>query len=168
MIGRVALLAMLVALALWSAAATVAMMMHASPVAAAVPATAPAPASAVSPDVRYVPASEVQAAFEHGAVLLDGGRFMVHASRRDAAGMAEVHDRDTDIIHVLGGGATIVTGGRVVGGRGTAPDEERGASIEGGAERRLAEGDVLVVPKGVPHWFRAVDGPFLYYVVKVR
>ena len=168
MIGRVALLAALVALALASAGAIV-MMMPASVVAAA-PAAPAAPAAAVpaAPEVRYVPAAEVQAAFEHGAVLLDSGSFMVHASRRDAAGMAEVHDRDTDIIHVLHGGATIVTGGRVVGGRATAPDEERGASIEGGSERRLAEGDVLVVPKGVPHWFRDVDGPFLYYVVKVR
>lgn len=157
MIARIVLLTTLAALGLGGAAAALAT--------AAAPA---APVALAGPEVRYVPATEVQAAFEHGAVLLDGGSFMVHASRRDAAGMAEVHDRDTDIIHVLHGGATIVTGGRVVGGKPTAPDEERGVSIEGGSERRLAEGDVLVVPKGVPHWFRDVDGPFLYYVVKVR
>lgn len=167
MTGRAALLAGLVMLALTSAAAIV-VMVPAGATAAAAPASAAASATPAAPDVRYVPAAEVQAAFEHGAVLLEGGSFMVHASRRDAAGMAEVHDRDTDIIHVLRGGATIVTGGRVAGGRPTAPDEERGASIEGGSERRLAVGDVLVVPKGVPHWFRDVDGPFLYYVVKVR
>lgn len=118
--------------------------------------------------VRYFPATEVQAAFDHGAVLLDGGAFMVHASRRDAPGMAEVHLKDTDIVHVLHGRATVVTGGAVLDGRTTAPDELRGAAIEGGAVRRLAEGDVLVVPRGVPHWFREVDAPFLYYVVKVR
>jgi hypothetical protein len=27
---------------------------------------------------------------------------------------------------------------------------------------------VLVVPRGTPHWFKQVDGAFLYYVVKVR
>jgi len=118
--------------------------------------------------VRYVPSADVQAAFDHGAVLLDAGSFMVHASRRDAAGMAEVHFKDTDIVHVLHGGATIVTGGTVVGGKPTAEDEVRGASIDGGVTRRLAEGDVLVVPRGVPHWFRDVSAPFLYYVVKVR
>jgi mannose-6-phosphate isomerase-like protein (cupin superfamily) len=118
--------------------------------------------------VRYFPSADVQAAFDRGAVLLDAGSFMVHASRRDAAGMAEVHLKDTDIVHVLHGGATIVTGGTVVGGEPTAPDELRGASIDGGVTRRLAEGDVLVVPRGVPHWFREVNAPFLYYVVKVR
>jgi hypothetical protein len=27
---------------------------------------------------------------------------------------------------------------------------------------------VEVVPNGTPHWFQRVDGPLLYYVVKVR
>jgi mannose-6-phosphate isomerase-like protein (cupin superfamily) len=62
----------------------------------------------------------------------------------------------------------MVTGGTVVGGRATADDEVRGDSITGGSERHLAVGDVLVVPKGMPHWFREVNGTFLYYVVKVR
>jgi hypothetical protein len=162
--GRVTLAAALVLLGLTSAALT-AMMMPA--LAAASPAQAAVGAAAAG-EVRYFAASDVRSAFDHGAVLLDAGSYMVHASRRDAAGMAEVHLKDTDIVHVLHGGATIVTGGTVVAGRPTAPDEVRGASIQGGAERRLAEGDVLVVPKGVPHWFREVDAPFLYYVVKVR
>jgi hypothetical protein len=126
------------------------------------------PVHAAAVAVRYFPSADVQAAFDHGAVLLDAGSFMVHASRRDAAGMAEVHLKDTDIVHVLHGGATIVTGGTVVSGKSTAEDEVRGASIDGGVTRRLAEGDVLVVPRGVPHWFRDVSAPFLYYVVKVR
>jgi mannose-6-phosphate isomerase-like protein (cupin superfamily) len=29
-------------------------------------------------------------------------------------------------------------------------------------------GDVVVVPNGTPHWFKQVNGPLLYYVVKVR
>jgi len=133
------------------------------------PAHAAATAAPVEESVvRYFPASEVEAAFDKGAVLLDAGQYMVHASRRDAAGKAEVHLKDTDIIHVLKGGATIVTGGRVVDGRPTAEDEIRGASIENGTTRHLAEGDVMVVPNGVPHWFSEVSAPLLYYVVKVR
>ncbi len=117
---------------------------------------------------RYIPAADVKAAFDRGAVLVNETHYMVHASRRDAAGMAEVHLKDTDIIHVLEGTATMVTGGTVIGGRPTAADEVRGDSITGGSERHLAVGDVLVVPKGMPHWFREVQGTFLYYVVKVR
>jgi glc operon protein GlcG len=124
-----------------------------------------------SPAVSYFKNDEVAAAFAKGAVLLDdsGGRnYMVHASRRDGPGMAEVHTRDTDIIYVLGGSATFVTGGSVVDGKSTATDEIRGASIRDGERRRITRGDVIVVPNGTPHWFQEVQGPLTYYVVKVR
>ncbi len=121
-------------------------------------------------DVTYFPADKVSAAFAKGTVLFDGeGRnYMVHASRRDAAGQAEVHVRDADIIYVLEGSTTFVTGGTVVDGKTTAPDEIRGARIDGGESRRLGKGDVIIVPNGTPHWFKEVQGPVLYYVVKVR
>ena len=121
-------------------------------------------------DVTYFPAEKVSAAFAKGAVLFDGeGRnYMVHASRRDAAGQAEVHVRDADIIYVLEGSTTFVTGGTVVDGKTTAPDEIRGTRIDGGESRRLGKGDVIIVPNGTPHWFKEVQGPVLYYVVKVR
>ena len=47
------------------------------------------------------------------------------------------------------------------------PGEIRGASIKGGERRQLVPGDVMIVPKGVPHWFEAVSGPIDYYAVKV-
>jgi len=126
--------------------------------------------SASTAPVRFFPSSEVDKAFAAGAVLLDGrdGNYMVHASRRDKPGMAEVHLKDADVIHVLGGTATFVTGGQVLEGKETAPAELRGASISGGDTVQLAKGDVIVVPAGTPHWFKEVNGPFLYYVVKVR
>jgi glc operon protein GlcG len=79
-----------------------------------------------------------------------------------------VHTKDTDIVYVLRGSATFVTGGTVVDGRTTAPEEIRGTSIQGGQTLRLVPGDVVVVPNGTPHWFQEVRGPLLYYVVKVR
>jgi mannose-6-phosphate isomerase-like protein (cupin superfamily) len=92
--------------------------------------------------------------------------YKVHASRRDGPGIAELHRRDTDVFYVLEGAATIVTGGEVVDGKTTTADEVRGPSIKGGKPQRLAKGDVLIVPQGVPHQFTAVDAPFLYFVVK--
>lgn len=126
-------------------------------------------ASAAPPgaEVIEIDAAAVQAAFAKGMPLLENDAYAVHASRREAPGRAEVHARDTDVIHVLEGGATLVTGGRVVAPETVAPDEIRGDSIEGGTERTLSAGDVIVVPNGVPHWFREVAGPVLYYVVKV-
>jgi quercetin dioxygenase-like cupin family protein len=82
--------------------------------------------------------------------------------------MAEVHTLDADIIHVLDGTATFVTGGTVENGKSTSPGEIRGTAIRNGEERRIMKGDVLIVPAGTPHWFKDVPGPLDYYVVKVR
>ena len=120
---------------------------------------------------RHYPAADVTAAFAKGAVLFDGSggaNYMIHASRREKPGMAEVHVKDADLIYVIEGSATFVTGGRVVEGKTIAPDEIRGASIVEGQTRHLARGDVIIVPKGTPHQFAETTNPFLYYVVKVR
>jgi len=115
----------------------------------------------------FLDAKQVATAFAKGAALLENDQFKIHASRRESAGMAEIHTRDTDIVYVLDGTATFVTGGTIVDGHATAPDEIRGKAIAGGESRQLAKGDVAVVPNGTPHWFKDVKGPFLYYVVKV-
>ena len=119
--------------------------------------------------VSYYRAERVAQSFEKGAVLYaEDANYMIHTSRRVAPGMAEVHARDTDLIYVLQGSATFVTGGRVVDPRTTAPDEIRGASIAEGETRELGKGDVIIVPAGTPHWFKDVRGPVLYYTIKVR
>ena len=119
----------------------------------------------------YWKSTDVAAAFAKGSVLFgdEGGRnYMVHASHRESAGMAEVHELDADIIYVLDGSATFVTGGTVENRKTTAPNEIRGSSITGGEVRRITKGDVIIVPNGTPHWFKDVSGPLNYYVVKVR
>lgn len=121
--------------------------------------------------VMFFDAETVKSAFQKGAVIEDGsngGNYMVHASRRDKSGMSEVHELDTDIIYVLDGAATFVTGGKSVDAKQTASNEFRGSMIEGGETRNLKKGDVVIVPKNTPHWFKEVSGTFLYYVVKVR
>jgi glc operon protein GlcG len=126
----------------------------------------PAPASMPNGEVVHLKSDQVRSAFVKGMPLLETSGYKIHASRRDAAGQAEVHTRDTDIIYVLDGTVTFVTGGTVIDPKETGPDEIRGARIEGGRAQALNKGDVMVVPAGVPHWFRQVDETFLYYVVK--
>lgn len=121
--------------------------------------------------VTFFDSQSVTDAFSKGAVLIGddkGENYQVHASRREKSGLVEVHELDTDIIYVLDGTATIVTGGKSLESKQIAPNEFRGTSVEGGETRQLKKGDVLVVPKGTPHWFKEVSGTFLYYVVKVR
>jgi len=126
--------------------------------------------------VTYIGSAKVAEAFAKGAVLVGSEEhmmhaarnYMVHASRRDAPGMSEIHELDTDIIYVLDGTATMVTGGTAVDAKHVAPNEIRGTAIRGGDSRRLSKGDVIIIPNGVPHWFQQVQGPFLYFVVKVQ
>ena len=125
------------------------------------------PAAAAGQQVTHIAADRTAAAFAKGQPLLETDRYKVHASRREAPGQAEIHDADTDVIYVLDGMATIVTGGQARGVHETAPGERRGTAIDGGATQHLVKGDVFVVPNGVPHQFTQIQGPFLYYVVKV-
>ena len=47
------------------------------------------------------------------------------------------------------------------------PGEMLGGVIEGGEERMLHEGDVIVVPPGVPHWWKDTSG-VRYMIIKVN
>jgi glc operon protein GlcG len=125
--------------------------------------TSPPPAA-----VRLIEKDRVAAAFVKGEPLVETADYKVHASHRDAAGKSEVHLADTDILYMLAGSATVVTGGTVVDPVTIEPGEIRGASIKGGERRQLVPGDVMIVPKGVPHWFQSVSAPIDYYAVKVH
>lgn len=120
--------------------------------------------------VLFFDAKQVSTSFSTGAVLLDGSdrHYMVHTSRRDKPGLAEIHGLDTDIIYVMEGKATLVTGGTAVDAKEIEPNEIRGSRIEGGITRQLSKGEVIIVPSNTPHWFKEVNGEFLYYTIKVR
>ena len=119
--------------------------------------------------VTYLKSDQVQAAFAKGSPLIEVEDYKIHASRRESQpGLAEIHTRDTDIIYVLQGSATLVTGGKAIAAKSTGAEELRGSEIEGGDAREITVGDVVVIPNGTAHWFKKVNGPLLYYVVKVR
>ena len=125
-------------------------------------------AKPAAPKVTQFPAAQVSKAFEKGMPLLEIANYKVHASHRDAPGIVEVHSKDTDIIYMLEGTATFVTGGTIVDGKNIEPEEIRGKDVKGGETRTITKGDVIVVPHNTPHWFKEVKGPLNYYVVKVR
>jgi mannose-6-phosphate isomerase-like protein (cupin superfamily) len=117
--------------------------------------------------VVHLDHEKVSAVFATGGTLLATNNFKVLALHRDKPGEVEVHDTDTDIFYVVDGSAIFVTGGQVLDPKRVAPGETRARSFTGGEERNLTKGDVLMIPKGVPHWFKEVRGQFLYFVVKV-
>jgi glc operon protein GlcG len=127
------------------------------------------PLTSSHPGVSYFPREEVDDAFAKGAVLFErGGNYAINTSRRDSPGVIELHEKDSDIIYVIKGSATFITGGTVLDGKKVAENEIRGTQLNDGALQTLVAGDVIVVPAGTPHWFKEVHAPFLYYTVKVR
>jgi|SRR6266545_2418772 len=114
----------------------------------------------------FIDAKGVSAAFAKGVPLLETDGYKVHASRRVEAGQAEIHRLDTDVIYVVDGSATLVTGGRAIDAKEIAPNEIRGSKVEGGEEHQITKGEVIIIPNGVPHQFTAVNGDLHYFVCK--
>src|SRR6266566_3541059 len=117
-------------------------------------------------DATFIDPKNVSAAFAKGMPLLETAGYKVHASRRVEPGQAEIHTLDTDVIYVVDGSATLVTGGKAIGTKEIAPHEIRGTKIEGGEEHQITKGEVIVIPNGVPHQFTAVTGELHYFVCK--
>jgi len=114
-----------------------------------------------------IPAEKVTAAFAAGGSFLETPEYRVGMARREGPGDAEVHDVDTDIFYVYEGRATLVSGGEMIEPRTVAHGEHRASSTRGGDARTVAKGDIIVIPRGVPHWFNEVsEAPFIYLVVK--
>ena len=97
----------------------------------------------------FFPRQVVREKFETGGLLVDTPGTRWTPGRRTAPGEVELHDDVVDIMHVVEGEATR----RWPGDRAT---------------HQLGEGDVLVIPQGVPHQFVDVSEPFLYFVAKVE
>ena len=70
---------------------------------------------------------------------------------------ASVHEKEAELFYVIGGGGTIVTGGKLTGSTRNG-DNLTGSGVEGGTSRKLGKGDFVLVPEGVPHWFSTIDG----------
>jgi uncharacterized RmlC-like cupin family protein len=119
------------------------------------------------PPVTYIGHEKVDAALAHGGSLLKASDLIVLCSHRTEAGKVEVHDKETDVIYVVDGEATFVTGGKMVGGKVTTPGQWLGTDIQGGLVHHLTKGDVIVVPAGIPHWYKDVPHSVSYFVVKV-
>jgi mannose-6-phosphate isomerase-like protein (cupin superfamily) len=118
--------------------------------------------------VTYVDAASFTAMVAKGGALANGPDFTASLARRTAAGQVEIHAKETDIFYIVDGSATFVTGGTMVGGKETRPNQLLGTDIQGGQTHQLKKGDFISIPAGVPHWFKDVPpSGVTYYMVKV-
>ena len=90
--------------------------------------------------------------------ILQLAPYSVNLEYRASVGTASLHQSEAELIYVIDGSATLVTGGKLVGEKRTNAENLSGTAIEGGTSRTLAKGDFVMVPENTPHWFSAIDG----------
>jgi len=117
--------------------------------------------------VTYVEHDKIANALAKGGAVVKQSDLIVQGGHREKTGEVEVHDKETDVIYVVDGEATFVTGGNLVNGKETGPGQTRAPQMTGGESHHLVKGDVIVVPAGTSHWFKEVPKSISYYVVKV-
>jgi quercetin dioxygenase-like cupin family protein len=110
-----------------------------------------------------------------GAYRLGVGVLRRTATRAGAPVGAIAHSDVTEVFYVISGTGTLVTGGPVANERAYPPETEfvrlavgpsSGGTFTGGDRRRLAPGDVVIVPAGVPHGFDDVTDQITYLSVR--
>jgi mannose-6-phosphate isomerase-like protein (cupin superfamily) len=135
--------------------------------AAQAPTPVPAPAVYLSEAALMATLKEAEktAPSMHTAPVKLADHYRINIVRRTTGQGAITHPDGTEVHHIIDGAATLVTGGTIVrpsgaGGRGGT------ATIEGGVSRRVAKGDVILVPAGTPHWYKDLEGSITYLEVR--
>lgn len=70
---------------------------------------------------------------------------------RTAVAPAAVHETESEMMYVIQGTGTIVTGGKLINEKRNNAANLGGTGIEGGKPQALAPGDFLIVPQKTPH-----------------
>ncbi len=65
-----------------------------------------------------------------------------------------VHPVQNELIEVIGGGCTLITGGTLSGG-----------TITGGSPRKVGKGDYVLVPANTPHQYTEIQGELITVAV---
>ena len=112
--------------------------------------------------VTYASAADVAAlidkassASRNGAPIVVGellkvAPYTVHLEYRKKGGLGDVglHPKSGELIYLIQGSGTLVTGGKIAANR---------MSIDGGETQRIKKGDFIFIPEGEPHWINRVD-----------
>ena len=91
--------------------------------------------------------------------LLQTPGYAVNIEHRVAvAQTASVHETEAELFYVIDGAATLVTGGKLIEPTRNGANLSSTKGVEGGVSQKLAKGDFVMVPAGVPHWFTDIQG----------
>ena len=85
------------------------------------------------------------------------------------------HDDTAESYVVISGGGTLITGGTIVNGRRSGPNDEVttvlngpscGGTMVGYTSRQVKVGDVIIIPEHVPHGFSAIPDHITYLSIR--
>ena len=117
--------------------------------------------------VAYVSAAELaavlakQPADRNGTInqLLQFPPYAVNIEHRvPVAQSAAVHETEAEMFYILDGAATLVTGGTLIEPTRNGANLTSTKGVDGGVAQKLSRGDFVMVPSGVPHWFKDIQG----------
>src|SRR5712671_6111094 len=103
-------------------------------------------------------------AFYSQVMLSKHDGYQIINTIRDKDGQAEIHADWNDNLFVQEGQASFVTGGTAVDAKVTAPGEQRGTAIKGGATMTMRAGDYFFVPAGTPHQMKVAPGQRIRFI----
>ncbi len=101
----------------------------------------------------------------HTAPVKNADHYRINVVERTKPQGAIAHPGFMEVHHIIEGAGTLVTGGTIVRAAG---EEAGSATIDGGVSRRVAKGDVVLVPAGAPHWYKDLEGTLTYLEVRFQ
>jgi mannose-6-phosphate isomerase-like protein (cupin superfamily) len=99
----------------------------------------------------------------HTAPVKNTDHYRINVVQRTKPQGAIAHPGFMEVHHIIAGAGTLVTGGTIVRPAGAPAGS---ATIEGGVTRRVAKGDVVLIPAGGPHWYKDLEGTLTYLEVR--
>lgn len=126
------------------------------------------PASAQDSET-FISAAEIQSRIQEAhksgagpaAGLITLAPYKASLEYRTKAMPAALHEDRAEFFVVLEGSGTLVTGGTLVEEARKDAANLSGTAIKDGKARKVAKGDVFIIPEKTPHWFNQIDGKAL-------
>jgi mannose-6-phosphate isomerase-like protein (cupin superfamily) len=89
------------------------------------------------------------------------------AEYRASVGNAAVHEKEAELMYVVDGSGTIVTGGTLVNPTRPNPTNLSGTGIKDGDAQSVAKGDFIIVPENTAHWISAINGSLVLMTLHI-